>query len=75
MDLSLRKQGSICIMIVLSNIGFCVLSSVLSTFLTFYKWLKLRKLKKFSTVMPFSKEITSENENPIGKLNEKKGLV
>ena len=72
-SLSVRKQGSICIIIVLVNIGISVFFSVISTTKAIFHWLKSRKLRDANNVVPTSLETMNEKDRLPHKLNTQKG--
>ena len=67
-NLSITKQGELCIMIVLTNVGLSILFSVASSVIVLYTWLKSRRANPLNTVLPTSGEIPTENDQKFGKI-------
>lgn len=59
-NLSVREQGFICIMIVLANIGLCILFSVNSAVMVLYKRLKAKRINALNMIMPTTGDVITE---------------
>ena len=68
MNLSIAKQGKLCIMIVLTNVGIGMLFSVASSAIVIYTWIKSRRSRAGKIVLPIVGVIITDYDQEFSKI-------
>ena len=67
MNLSITKQGTLCIIIILTNVGFSMVFSVASSAIVIYAWIKSRRFRA-GIVLPTVGQIITDYDQEFTKI-------